>query len=50
MCKNGCVEFSSAEIYLLKDMCNRLIKIEDRLYAVELLSKRLDQVLGEHLG
>ena len=50
MCENGCVEFSSSEISLVRNMCNRLNTLEDRLYAVERQNKRLDQVLGEHVG
>ena len=50
MCEDGCVEFSNIEIHAIRNVCNRLNTLENRLYATELRVKRLDQVLGEHVG
>ena len=50
MCENGCEEFSSMEIKSIRRMCSLFDELENRLYAVERQSKRLDQVLGEHVG
>ena len=50
MCEDGCKEFSSMEIKSIRRMCSMFDELENRLYTAEQQNKRLDQVLGEHLG